>query len=109
VERVVKRRGDGKKKRPEPIANVVAGWLGTSGLAARVEQATVVPEWPKLVGPQIATVTEPLSITANGTLFVRVTTNAWMTELSLLEPELLRSLNAKQGRVPIKRIRWTIR
>ena len=62
----------------------------------------------ELVGPQIAAVTAPQSITANGTLFVQVTTNAWMNELSLLEPELLRSLNAKAGRVPIRRIRWLL-
>jgi predicted nucleic acid-binding Zn ribbon protein len=54
-------------------------------------------------------VTDPQSVTANGTLFVRVKTNAWMTELSLLEPELLRSLNAKPGRQPIKRIRWMLK
>src|SRR6266581_6082064 len=95
-----------KRKQPEPIANVVAGWLGESGLATRVEQAGIIPEWPTLVGPQIAAVTAPQSITVNGTLFVRVTTNAWMTELSLLEPELLRSLNGKPGRVAVKRIRW---
>ena len=52
--------------------------------------------------------TSPKSITANGTLFVEVTTNAWMNELSLLEPELLRSLNAKPERVPIRRIRWLL-
>ena len=98
-----------KKKKPTPISNVVADWLGTSGLSQRVEQAAVIPEWPTLVGPQIAAVTAPQSITANGTLFVNVTTNGWMTELSLLEPELLRSLNAKPGRMPIRRIRWTLR
>jgi predicted nucleic acid-binding Zn ribbon protein len=47
-------------------------------------------------------------VTANGTLFVRVTTNAWMNELSMLEPELLKSLNAKGGRTPIRRIRWLL-
>jgi predicted nucleic acid-binding Zn ribbon protein len=99
---------DRKKKKPEPIGNLVANWLGESGLANRVEQAAVVPEWPKLVGPPIAAVTTPQSITANGTLFVAVTTNAWMNELSLLEPELLRSLNAKSGRTPIRRIRWIL-
>src|SRR5437016_5557097 len=98
-----------KKKRPEPIGNVLAGLLGDRGLAQRVEQATIIPDWPKLVGRQIAAVTEPQSITAQGTLFVRVKTNAWMTELSLLEPELLRSLNAKPGRQPIKRIRWMLK
>jgi predicted nucleic acid-binding Zn ribbon protein len=98
-----------KNRRPTPIGDVVTGWLGESGLAKRVDQAAAIPEWPRLVGPQIAAVTSPQSITSNGTLFVKVTTNAWMTELSLLEPELLRSLNAKPERTPIKRIRWLLR
>ena len=98
-----------KKTKPERVANIVADFLTESGLAGRVDQAGVVPEWAQLVGPQIAAVTEPRSVSANGTLFVAVTTNAWMTELSLLEPELLRSLNAKPDRSPIKRIRWQLR
>jgi predicted nucleic acid-binding Zn ribbon protein len=65
----------------------------------------VVPEWASLVGKQIATVTKPISVTRDGTLFVSVTTNAWMTELSLMEPQILRALNAKAGRVRIKKIR----
>jgi predicted nucleic acid-binding Zn ribbon protein len=97
-----------RKKRPEPIGKIVTDWLDQRGLTNRVDQAAVIPEWPKLVGPQIAMVTSPQSITANGTLFVHVTTNAWMNELSLLEPELLRSLNGKPGRAPIRRIRWLL-
>ena len=97
-----------RKKRPEAIGKIVANWLDERGLAGRVDQAGVIPEWPALVGPQIARVTSPQSITANGTLFVHVTTNAWMTELSLLEPELLRSLNAKRDRTPVRRIRWLL-
>ena len=97
------------KKRPSSIADVLAGVLKDTGIAARVEQAGIIPEWSALVGPQIAAVTEPMSVTADGTLFVTVTTNAWMNELSLLEPELLRALNAKEGRVPVKRLRWLLR
>lgn len=97
------------KKKPERVANVVADFLAQAGLADRVEQAGIIPEWPRLVGDQIAAVTEPQSISANGTLFVAVATNAWMTELSLLEPELLRSLNAHTERAPVKRIRWLLR
>jgi len=97
-----------RRKKPEPIGNIVAGWLGESGLADRVEQAAIIPEWAALVGRQIAAVTSPRSITANGTLFVNVTTNAWANELSLLEPELLRSLNSKPGRTPVRRIRWVL-
>ena len=99
---------DRKKQRPEAIGSIVANWLGASGLADRVDQAAVIPEWPRLVGPQISAVTAPQSITANGTLFVQVATNAWMNELSLLEPELLRSLNTSGRRVPIRRIRWVL-
>ena len=97
-----------RKTRPEAIGGIVESWLDKSGLAARVEQAAVIPEWPRLVGVQIAKVTTPQSITANGTLFVHVTTNAWMTELSLLEPELLRSLNADTTRPAVRRIRWLL-
>ena len=97
-----------RKKRPEAIGKIVADFLGDRGLAERVDQAAVIPEWPALVGPQIASVTSPQSITANGTLFVHVTTNAWMNELSLLEPELLRSLNADPKRTPVRRIRWLL-
>jgi predicted nucleic acid-binding Zn ribbon protein len=98
-----------KKKQPSPLGDVLAGVLKDTGIAARVEQAGIIPEWSALVGAQIATVTQPMSITADGTLFVNVTTNAWMNELSLMEPELLRALNAKDGRVAVKRIRWLLR
>ena len=96
------------RRKPEPIGDVLAGVLKNSGLAARVGQAGIIPEWSALVGAQIAAVTVPQSITAGGTLFVRVTTNPWMNELSMMEPELLRALNAKEGRTPVKKIRWLL-
>jgi predicted nucleic acid-binding Zn ribbon protein len=99
----------GKKKKPSMLGDVLAGVLRDTGVASRVEQAGLIPEWPALVGPQIASVTQPTSIAADGTMFVQVTTNAWMNELSLMEPELLRALNAKPGRAPVKRIRWLLR
>lgn len=103
---------DPKKRKPAPLSDIVTGLLKESGLAERVEQASVIPDWPRLVGAQIAAVTEPRLVTGDGTLFVWVSTNAWMTELSLLEPELLRSLNAEAaavGRAGIRRLRWQLR
>jgi predicted nucleic acid-binding Zn ribbon protein len=98
------------KRRPKPqkLGDVLASYLSESGLAERVEQAGVVPEWAALVGPQIATVTEPLAISRDGTLFVAVRTNAWMNELSLLEPQLLAALNAKPGRARVSKIHWRL-
>ena len=97
------------KKKPSSIGDVLASVLKDTGLAARVEQAGIIPEWPTLVGTQIAAVTKPKSITRGRHAVRGVTTNAWMNELSLMEPELLRALNAKDGRVPVKRIRWLLR
>lgn len=95
-------------KKPEPLAAALERFLEQAGLAERVEQAKVVPEWRALVGAQIAAVTEPRLVTPDGTLFVMVRTHAWMSELSLLEPELLRRLNGVPGRPPVQRIRWQL-
>ncbi len=97
------------KKRPSALGDVLAGVLKDAGIAARVEQAGIIPEWASIVGDQIAAVTEPQSIAADGTLFVNVTTNAWMMELSMLEPELMKALNAKEGRAAVKKIRWLLK
>ena len=99
----------GPRKKPAAVGDVLAGVLKSAGLTDRIDQAAVIPEWPRLVGPGIAKATEPLHVTSDGTLFVAVTTNAWMTELSLLEPELLRALNASADRPRIVRIRWQLR
>lgn len=98
-----------KKRKPQKLGDVVSGVLTEAGISDRVAQAAVIPEWRSLVGPQIARVTEPLSVTRQGTLFVAVTTNGWMTELSLMEPDLLRRLNQRTGRLQIRKIRWQIR
>src|SRR5882757_9689796 len=100
-----KRDPDEKKRKPEALANVLGTFLKESKLEERVEAASVVPEWESLVGKQIATVTRPISVTPDGILFVAVKTNGWMTELSLMEPQLLRALNSKEGRTRIKKIR----
>ncbi len=92
-----------------PISQLLAGILREAGISERVEQAAVVPEWPALVGEQISAVTTPLLVTPDGTLFVAVSTHAWMTELSLMEPELLRTLNADGSRPPVRKLRWQLR
>lgn len=97
-----------RRRKPAALGDVLSGFLEQSGLAERVEQAALLPEWPELVGAQIAAVTAPQSVSADGTLWVAVRTHAWMTELSLLEPELLRKLNAGRRRGAISRIRWVL-
>jgi predicted nucleic acid-binding Zn ribbon protein len=96
--------------RPKPVGQVLAEYLKIAGLADRVEQAAVIPEWPRLVGPEIAAVTEPGLITSDGTLFVEVASSPWMAELTLMEPRLLEALNGdKTGCPPVTKIRYRLR
>lgn len=105
----MRRRDEPDRRPPSAIGDLLAGVLASAGIENRVAQAAVVPEWAALVGPQIAAVTEPLSVTPDGTLWVAVSTHAWMTELQAMEPELLRILNAGADRPPVVRIRLTHR
>ena len=85
---------------PQLIGELIPQYLHRKGLAAKVEAASVVPEWEDLVGPHIAAVTTPVRV-SDGTLFVAVTTSAWMMELSLMKGDLMRRLNAgkREGRI----------
>jgi predicted nucleic acid-binding Zn ribbon protein len=97
-----------RRGRPTAVADVVPAVLARAGLAERVARAQVVVEWPRLVGAQVAAVTAPESVTPDGTLFVRVATSAWMTELQLMAPQILGALNAGRGAGRIKTIRWLL-
>jgi predicted nucleic acid-binding Zn ribbon protein len=98
-----------KRIRPEPIGRVVSKFLDGKGLTLRVQQSSVIDDWAGIVGPQIANVTQAMSITPDGTLFVSVTTNGWMTELSLMEPELIRALNTQASARRVKKIRFQLK
>jgi predicted nucleic acid-binding Zn ribbon protein len=90
---------------PATLADALASYLRQSGFAKRMQQAGIIEEWASLVGPQIAAVTAPESVTQDGVLRVRVATAPWANELSLMTPKILARLNAgRTGRV--KEIRW---
>lgn len=93
--------------RPVPLGEALEGWIAKHGLRKRLDLAQVVEAWPDLVGPQIAAATRALAVTPDGTLLVRVATNAWATELGLMTPRILTRVNgSKQGRVA--HVRWLV-
>ncbi|HEU5153466.1 MAG TPA: DUF721 domain-containing protein [Gemmatimonadales bacterium] len=90
---------------PTALKEALDKYLKSAGLARRVQQASVLDDWAKLVGPQIARVTEPESVTPDGVLRVRVASAPWASELGLMTPTILARINAgRTGR--IKSIRW---
>jgi predicted nucleic acid-binding Zn ribbon protein len=90
------------------VAEALQGYLSRAGLAGRVAQAQVVPDWPRLVGAPIAAVTRPEGVGPDGTLFVRVATSAWMNELQLMTPEIMAKINAGRGQGRVKAVRWLL-
>lgn len=71
-------------------------------------QAQIIPDWPRLVGSQIAAVATPESVTPDGVLFVRVATSSWMNELQLMTPDIMARVNAGRGPGRITAIRWLL-
>jgi predicted nucleic acid-binding Zn ribbon protein len=96
------------KGRLTAVGDALHSYLVKAGLAHRLAQAQVIPEWPRLVGAQIAHVTTPESVSPDGTLFVRVATSAWMTELQLMAPQIMAAINAGRDAGRIKTIRWLL-
>jgi predicted nucleic acid-binding Zn ribbon protein len=95
-----------RKIQPTPLAEALTSYFKQAGLTKRVQQAGIIEAWAELVGPQIAAVTAPESVTPDGVLRVRVATAPWANELSLMAPKILARLNAgRSGRV--KEIRWS--
>src|SRR5436853_5818356 len=97
-----------RRGRPTAVGDALHSYLAKAGLVQRVAQAQVIPDWPRLVGPQIAAVTQPESVTPDGTLFVRVETSAWMNELQLMGPQIMTAVNGGSAGARIKTIRWLL-
>ena len=98
------KRGD----KPERVRPVLDRVLERSGFAARLAQGRVVDQWASLVGEHIASVTRAEVVGANSVLIVSVKTNAWMSELALLEREILATINRVTPANPIVKIRWQL-
>lgn len=101
-----RRRGGNQSGKGDatPLGDALDQYLKRSGIKRRVDQASVIPEWPELVGPKIAEVTTPLAVLEGGILVVAVSSAAWMQELHLLSPMILEKLGVRGKK--IRRILW---
>jgi predicted nucleic acid-binding Zn ribbon protein len=95
------------RDKPTPLGEALQKYLKDAGLEERLEEAGVVPEWAERVGPAIAAVTIPLR-TSSGALVVAVRSSAWLSELKLMEREILGRLNEGRQKGKIQRIRFVM-
>ncbi|HET9623714.1 MAG TPA: DUF721 domain-containing protein [Kofleriaceae bacterium] len=80
----------------QPAAAAVAAALDLHGITQEVRAGRVLTEWTELVGPKIAQRTRPDGVT-DRMLWVEVANSAWLHELNLLRPQLLRGLLERLG------------
>ena len=102
------RERTGSPQKPTPLAEALQAWVKRKGLIKRMDQAVVVEEWAALVGPQIAKVATPESVTPDGVLRVRVATAPWAAELLMMTPKIIGRLNTGRPARPITGIRWVV-
>ena len=84
------KKGEG----PKQVREALQKYLEKAGISEKIEAASVVPEWPNLVGEGIAGVTTPLRVT-NGVLVVGVRSSAWLSELKLMEREIIKRVSGQ--------------
>jgi hypothetical protein len=89
---------------PRPIGAIIPKLTRPAFKRRNPAGAMLMAEWPAVVGPAIAAVTQPLRLTS-GTLVLGCTGPVAM-ELSHLAPELLGRINAHLGRVAVERLRF---
>lgn len=90
-------------KEPRRLDAALDSVLEALGVAQAVERHAVFREWEQRLGPEIARAAHPHRVDGE-TLIVRVTTSAWLSELSLRQADLLRRLNAGRRRSAIRRL-----
>jgi hypothetical protein len=81
---------------PTSAARAIASALRFHGISDEIRGQRVLTEWADLVGAKIAQRTRPDGVT-DRVLWVEVATSAWLHELNLLKPALLRGLNERLG------------
>jgi predicted nucleic acid-binding Zn ribbon protein len=94
--------------RPARIADLLPAWFERAGIGERIAQASVVAEWPQLVGERIAAAAHAESVRDDGVLLVQVTTASWAQELSLMTPQIIARINAGRGGGRITGIYWRV-
>lgn len=91
-----------RRSRPVQAAALVEALLDKYGIKQGIREQRLVTRWAEIVGERVATRAWPDGL-RNGVLFVRVSTSAWLQELSFLREALVQGANREVGHPPMVR------
>ncbi len=87
-------------------SDLVGDLLDRNGARRELREHRIATHWKSIVGPRVSARTLPDNL-SKGVLWVRVTSSAWLHELSFLKDELLARINNSLGDPPIiKEVRF---
>ncbi len=100
-------RRKNSKTRLQSIGDILFKAFKRRGMAAKLEENALLKLWPKAVGEQIASQTQPDCL-RNGTLFIKTTSSVWVQQLHFMKEEIRLKLNKLSGKDAIKEIRFSV-
>ena len=96
----------GDERDPQRLRDVLSALLAERGWATPVTEARLFADWAGLVGEDIATHCEPVSL-RDGELWVAAQSTAWATQLRLMAPNILAVLRVELGPDVVRRLHVT--
>jgi hypothetical protein len=97
----------GRQANIQRLGNVLQGILKKHNIFFDSEEQRLLEVWQKAVGPNISAQTRPDRLRRN-TLFVKVSSSAWMHQLHILKQEIIEKINELLGKELIKNVHFFI-
>lgn len=89
-----------RRKQPLEVAALLDAVIDRNGISDDLRAFDLLLRWPEIVGDRLASRARPTGLFKR-VLWLRVTSSAWMHELSLLKPGLLNAVRAASGTPPL--------
>lgn len=98
-----------RKKEPfASIGDILGKWMQSRKWDSKLRQYSFFAQWPEIVGAKIASKSRP-ALWREETLVVEVENSVWLTELRMMEPEILEKIRGACPEIVIKKIHWVVR
>jgi predicted nucleic acid-binding Zn ribbon protein len=91
---------------PQGIENVLKKVLGNLGWTAGMNTGRVLEEWDEIVGERLATHCRPVSF-EDGVLVVSASSSAWASQLRMLTPQLITTIEEHVGAHVVSELKVT--
>ncbi|MBL1073244.1 DUF721 family protein [Nocardia sp. 2] len=89
---------------PQTLSSLAMALAKGRGWSGKVAEGTVFGRWPAVVGEDIASHAQPVTL-ENGILSIQAESTAWATQLRLMQSQILAKINAAVGHGTVKSLR----